>query len=271
MMLEFSVRSMRILTWSVFIAVLLYSNHTFAQVDNANDSDLIQSDLHMERSDYVDFLIAIIKSKINTIEKIQITWHETPEVTVRMDAPTLVMELHMRFRTGEAKLIELASLVYFRELEKFIEPIALRHDLEYSPNSRSIGYSATDPASYIQMTTSSKLAARELRDLAEQYLRTNTIPFFKEASSVAGIGNRIRNFGVKEIVDGGMSGVYPVNVLKAITIFKWCGNDAKVLELEKELRAWIVEDRVNPEHYKITNSYEAALEEVLEKLGVHSK
>lgn len=263
-------RSMSFLRWSLFLAALLCLDHAFAQVGSANNSSPVQSDVHTERSNYVDFLLAIIKPEINDIERIQIKWAETPDAIVRIDATAVVMELHVRFWIGEPTLAELASSVYFRALEKFIEPIAVRHGLEYSPDWNSIGHPTNNPSLYSHIT-SGKLTPWESRTLSERYLRTNTIPFFKEASSVAGIGNRIRNLGVKEIVNGGMSGAYPVNVLKAITISKWCGNDAKVLELERELRAWIVEDRADPKRSKMANSYEAALDELMEKLGASGK
>lgn len=163
---------------------------------------------------------------------------------------------------------QLSTKIYLKTLEGSLEPILTKHRFNSSlvtlrnssNNNRELflGICSTE----INDSISNEKVSR----IFEEYLTKEIIPFFKSRSTIEGLGEFVLQHDFSNIINIGIGGEYPLNVLKAIAIAKWCGNEARYQEYTTGLQSWIDEDRKDPNYAPKCDSYQGALNDLKTKL-----
>ena len=179
-----------------------------------------------------------------------------------------IKKLIVKFKFSENGISpsSIVPSVFINQLEDFIEPVAKSNGLNYTKlNEHSIVYSTCDQELYGQITRIDNDDI-VLERLLRKYFVNNIIPFFKNACTVKDLAKTILNKDINDIVNIGIGSDYPLNILKAITIAKWCKNEEKYNEYKTGLQTWINEDRNDPNYSNMCDSYQGALNELTSKL-----
>jgi hypothetical protein len=182
----------------------------------------------------------------------------------------VIKSLMMSFRLSDigVSIQSIGAFLTHAKLESFIKPIAKQNDLPYNKLiTRTMTYSASDPKLYRKLTLEEVSGFEAYRKLLQEFVLKEIIPFFESRSTIEGLGDYVLQHPFDNIINIGLGGEYPVNVLKAITIAKWCGSEAKYEEYIKGLQTWIDEDRNDPNYAKMCDAYQGALDELKSKLG----
>jgi len=222
----------------------------------------------MDRQEYSNFIVQEIESNLGDSYQVEADKIISGEFILKMISKNSALRLVIKFRLSKDGMAPsgIAPLIYINRLESFIKPIVLIHGLDYSlENEHSIVYSTSNKALYGEITRKEH-GDIELKNLSAEYLTSNIIPFFKSRSTIEGLGDYVLQHDFDNIINIGLGGEYPVNVLKAITIAKWCGNETKYQEYTKGLQVWIDEDRNDPNYAKMCDAYQGALDELKSKL-----
>lgn len=203
----------------------------------------------------------------------EITRFDSGEVILSEKRNDVIRYLIMSFRLSEIgkSINSISSSLMHSKLESFIEPIATLNNLPYGASKeRTLTYSASEPKLYRKLTSEEVNNIDTYKGLIQKFVLDEIIPFFESRGTIEGLGEYVLQHPFDNIINIGLGGEYPVNLLKAITIAKWCGNEVKYEEYTKGLQTWIDEDRNDPNYAKMCDAYQGALDELKEKLSEHT-
>ena len=217
--------------------------------------------------DIIDYVLDLCKS--TAFSKLDINRFESGEVVLLEKRDDVTISLMMSFRLSDIgkSINSISSSLVHATLESFVKSIAASNSLLYdTAKERTITYSATNPTLYRKLTLDDVGNFEIYKVLIREFVTSEIIPFLKSRSSIKGLGEFVLQHDCSNIIKIGIGGEYPVNVLKAITLAKWCGNDARYQEYTKGLQSWIDEDRKDPNYAPKCDSYQGALNDLKKKL-----
>ncbi len=216
------------------------------------------------------FISAIVDSlkDQSLFEKSEYKTVSSGELVIFSELDRVLYTIQTRFQLSDVGMAprEISCWLKVDTIEKVIESIATNNGLRYDPNfEHTLTNSVKDKNLYKDLT-SGTLGIPLFREKFEDYSSIEIIPFFESRGTIEGLGEYVLQHPFDNIINIGLGGEYPVNVLKAITIAKWCGNEAKYEEYTKGLQTWIDEDRNDPNYAKLCDAYQGALDELKSKL-----
>lgn len=153
-----------------------------------------------------------------------------------------------------------------KSIERLVETIAKENGLKYNSDFQHTIVNPLQNKELYKKITSGTLEVSLFQNLFEDFLSGEVIPFFKSRNTVKGLGEYILSHDFKNLINMGIGGEYPVNILKAISIAKLCNNEARYQEYTIGLQNWIDEDRKDPNYAKNCDSYQGALNDLKKKL-----
>ena len=144
--------------------------------------------------------------------------------------------------------------------------VAKESQLNYDKNlERTFTYSAIDSKAYRYLTTKEH-EIEKLKELITTYIKDELNVFLENKSSIEGLGEFLLKNDFENVLNVGIGGEYPLNILKAIAIAKLCGREDRFREYLDGFQKWINEDRNDPEFANACDSHQIALEVLSDKL-----
>lgn len=190
------------------------------------------------------------------------------ELLIWSESNGVIYTLQTRFQLSKIGMVPREISYWLKEesIEKIVEPIAINNSLNYDSSFEHTLTSSVYEKDIYKKLTSGILDITAFKEQFEIYFSKEINPFFESRNTVEGLGAYVLEHTFDNIINIGLGGEYPVNVLKAITIAKLCRNEAKYEEYTKGLQTWIDEDRNDSNYAEICESYQMALDMLKEKL-----
>ncbi len=219
------------------------------------------------RQDIIDYISHLCKGTVFSKPEITQLGSELTILSDKIGNVTKSLIISFRLSDTGMAIQSIGAFLTDAKLESFIEHIAEQNNLQFNKSmTRTVTYSASDLKLYRKITLDEVDDFEVYKKYIQKYLFHEVVPFFKNRSTIEGLGAYVLKYDFDNIINIGLGGEYPINILKAITIAKWCGNDSKYEEYTTGLQLWINEDRNDPNYAKTSESYQAAFNELKEKL-----
>lgn len=188
----------------------------------------------------------------------------------KKETENIIYNLSWRFllKPKGHEIDQLSATIFFKPLEKIINKIS--KDYLLTPSIATLRNSSKNNRTLFEEICSTIImdedSAIRVSNLFVNYLIKEISVFFEARSNLKGLGEYVLSNSFENIINIGLEGEYPLNVLKAITIAKWCKHQAKYQEYYQGLQNWIKEDRVNLNFSEKCDTYENALQSLIEKI-----
>lgn len=225
----------------------------------------------ISKQNIIDFVSDLYKEVV--CSDIEMTQFASELTVISAKKDDVIKSLIMSFRLSDIgiSIQSIGAFLTFERLESLVKPITEQNNLANNkPITRTITHSASDPKLYRKITLEEVSDFESYKTLLQEFVSNEITPFFEGRGTIEGLGEYVLQHPFDNIINIGLGGEYPVNVLKAITIAKWCGNEAKYETYTKGLQTWIDEDRNDPNYAKMCDAYQGALDELKDKLSDHT-
>lgn len=220
-----------------------------------------------DKKSFINSIVDFLKSQ-DLFKELEYKTVSSGELLIWSESKGVVYILQTRFQLSDIGMAprEISYWLKSEAVEKNVEPIAVNSGLNYDSSFEHTLTCSVYEKDLYKRLTSGTLDVVAFRKQFEDYFSKEIIPFFEGGGTIEGLGEYVLQHPFDNIINIGLGGEYPVNVLKAITIAKWCGNEAKYEEYTKGLQTWIDEDRNDPNYAQMCDAYQSALDELKSKL-----
>lgn len=221
-----------------------------------------------DKKNFITSIVDCLRNQ-NLFERLEHKIVSSGELIIFSEKGGVLYTIQTRFQLSDVGMAPREILWWLKveAIEKLVELIAINNGLKYDANFEHTLTSSVHDKELYKNVTSGTLDVPIFRKKFEDYSSEEIIPFFESRSTIEGLGEYVLRHAFDNIINIGIGGEYPVNVLKAITIAKWCKNEARYEEYTKGLQTWIDEDRDDPNYAKMCDAYQGALDELKEKLA----
>jgi hypothetical protein len=223
--------------------------------------------------DYINALIEDISKYTNQDEYFQsfkILRHQSGDVELLKDDANIECGFGWRFlhKSDGIEIDQLHAKIKLKKIEDYISTTIKDVDIKNQDYTLR-NSSNSNRELFLKVCTSQINDEKSLFEITKkliEYINIEIRTFLDSNSSIEKLGDFILDFDFPELINVGIGGEYPANILKAITVAKWCDNETKYLEYKKGLQEWIDEDRNDPNYTKMCDTYQKGLNQLIEKL-----
>ena len=149
-------------------------------------------------------------------------------------------------------------------IEALLEPIVDKYKLGVQGSTRKKTLDNTQPEfeSVCRTPIGNEANLVHVLEAFSGFMNRMVSGFFNDEGTISGMGQAVLECPFDDIINQGIGGEYPINVLKAISLAHLCGNNEVAKSYEKGFQSWIEEDREDPTMAHLCDDYLKALKDL---------